>query len=148
MRWLNRIPAGLSSAEQQTEERLLRSEACEGLGRNEEAESLLRKISQAGAGEWAGEARLRLADLLCMRGDYIGALPLYTEAAEQVGDPDHRIWAIYRTGVCREEAGNLEGAREAFLQLLAEAPQSQWTQFARRHVELLSMALDENPQGQ
>ncbi|MBU1701730.1 MAG: tetratricopeptide repeat protein [Candidatus Eisenbacteria bacterium] len=139
--WLERLPADVMDPRQAQEEQLLRSEALEGLGRFDEAEKILNDIVEDDSGELMGEARLRRADLFCIRGDYIGALPLYTEAIDKVTDPDQRVWAIYRTGVCREEAGNLEGARESFLQLLKESPQSHWTQYARRHVELLSMAL-------
>jgi hypothetical protein len=84
---------------------------------------------------------LGVAELLFLSGRAADAAPFYAEALRRTGagaaSGDDRAWILFQLGNCLRET-DAPKAQEAYMKLIAEFPNSPWTEMARAGGRLLT----------
>jgi hypothetical protein len=93
---------------------------------------------------------LEVAELLFLSGYPVEATTFYEKALTLTtrGDSttnDDRAWILYQLGNCLRET-DMTKARDAYLKLIAEYPNSPWTELAKAHGRLIAWYLTAKPQ--
>jgi len=92
---------------------------------------------------------LPMAELLFLSGRTTEAIPFYQKALEQ-NHPDDptsaadRAWILFQLGNCLRDS-DMAKAQEMYGKLIAEHPQSPWTELARAHGQLLAWHQQDRP---
>ena len=85
---------------------------------------------------------LKIAELLFLSGRTTDAAPFYQKAldhtrpADRLTDPD-RAWILFQLGNCLRET-DMAQAQDAYTKLIAEYPDSPWTELAKAYGQLAS----------
>jgi hypothetical protein len=93
---------------------------------------------------------LEMAELLFLSGHSIEAATFYERALALTasGDPaasEDRAWILFQLGNCLRET-DMTRARDMYLKLVAEYPDSPWTELAAAHGRLITWYLTAKPQ--
>lgn len=93
---------------------------------------------------------LEMAELLFLSGHAVKAIGFYEKALALTPRGDamtsgDRAWILFQLGNCLREA-DMTKAQDAYLKLIAEYPDSPWTELAQAHGRLLSWYLSAKPQ--
>ncbi len=93
---------------------------------------------------------LEMAELLFLSGHPVEAVAFYEKALTLTTRADvttsgDRAWILFQLGNCLREI-DMTKARDAYLKLIAEYPDSPWTELAKAHGRLISWYLSARPQ--
>ncbi len=93
---------------------------------------------------------LEVAELLFLSGYLVEAIPFYEKALAQTAPKDpitsrDRGWILFQLGNCLRET-DMAKARDAYLKLIAEYPDSPWTELAKAHGRLITWYLAAKPE--
>lgn len=74
-----------------------------------------------------------LANVAYFQDDYVSSAIEWTTAYEQLTEPEHKSWALYRLGLCRQRLGQFTEADKIFTSVQNQYPNTVPAQRAREH---------------